>query len=59
VKGFYAGATIKTGAMSPSVDATQQFYGTHYGIPEILFSDWIKPQPESQPLMTYLQRLTN
>jgi hypothetical protein len=45
--------------MSPSVDATQQFYGTHYGIPEILFSDWIKPQPEAQPLMTYLQRLTN
>jgi SH3 domain-containing YSC84-like protein 1 len=59
VRGFYAGATVKTGAMSPSVDATQQFYGTHYGIPEILFSDWIKPQPEAEPLMTYLRRLGN
>ena len=58
VKGFYAGATVKTGAIAPIVDATQQFYDTHYGIPEILFSDWVKPQPESQPLMNGMQKLT-
>jgi len=58
VKGFYAGATVKTGSMSPTVDATQQFYNTQYGIPEILFSDWVKPQPEALPLMNYLQRLS-
>ena len=58
VKGFYAGATVKTGSISPIVDATQQFYATQYGIPEILFSDWVKPQPESQTLMNSLQKLT-
>jgi lipid-binding SYLF domain-containing protein len=58
VKGVYAGATVKTGAISPIVDATQQFYETKYGIPEILFSDWVKPQTESLPLINYLQKLT-
>ena len=58
VKGLYAGATVKTGTMSPLVEATQQFYNTDYGIPELLFSDWVAPQPESQPLMSYLQRLS-
>jgi len=58
IRGFYAGATVKTGALSPTVGATQHFYGTKYGIPEILFSDWVQPQPESRPLMTYMQRLS-
>lgn len=58
VKGLYAGATVKTGAMSPQVDATQQFYQTYYGIPEILFSDWVKPQPESRELMNFVARLS-
>jgi lipid-binding SYLF domain-containing protein len=58
VKGLYAGATVKTGTMSPLVEATQQFYNTDYGIPEILFSDWVAAQPEAQPLMNYLQRLS-
>jgi lipid-binding SYLF domain-containing protein len=58
VKGFYAGATVKTGALAPLVQATQQFYNTDYGIPELLFSDWVVPQPEAQPLMNYLQRLS-
>jgi lipid-binding SYLF domain-containing protein len=58
VKGFYAGATVKTGTMAPLVAATQQFYNTDYGIPEILFSDWVAPQPEAQALMNDLQRLS-
>jgi SH3 domain-containing YSC84-like protein 1 len=58
VKGFYAGATVKTGTISPLVEATQQYYRTHYGIPEILFSDWVQPQPAAQELMAYVQRLT-
>ena len=58
VKGLYAGATIKTGTMSPLAEATQQFYNTDYGIPEILFSDWVAAQPEAQSLMNYLQRLS-
>ena len=43
--------------MSPSVEATRRFYYTDWGIPEILFSDWVKPQPEAQPLMSYVQQL--
>ena len=58
VKGLYAGATVKTGAILPLVESTQKFYQTKYGIPEILFSDWVKPQPESLPLMNYIQKLT-
>jgi lipid-binding SYLF domain-containing protein len=58
VKGFYAGATVKTGTLAPLVQATQQFYNTDYGIPELLFSDWVAPQPEAQELMSYVQRLS-
>jgi lipid-binding SYLF domain-containing protein len=58
VKGFYAGATVKTGTISPLNDATRQFYHTDYGLPEILFSDWVAPTPEAQPLMSYVQRLS-
>jgi lipid-binding SYLF domain-containing protein len=58
VRGFYAGATVKTGAMVPLVGATQVYYKTDYGIPEILFSDWVPPQPEVQSLMNFLQRLS-
>lgn len=57
VKGLYAGATVKTGTMSPAVEATRRYYYTDWGVPEILFSDWVKPQPEAQPLMTYVQQL--
>jgi lipid-binding SYLF domain-containing protein len=59
VKGFYAGATVKTGTIAPLVAATQQFYNTDYGIPEILFSDWVAPQPEAQSLMNAIQRLSS
>jgi lipid-binding SYLF domain-containing protein len=58
VKGVYAGATVKTGTISPLGDATQQFYQTQYAIPEILFSDWVKPQPEAEPLRNYLRKLS-
>ena len=57
VSGFYAGATVKTGTMAPQVEATQQFYQTRYGVPEMLYSDWVQPQPEAQQLMSYLQQL--
>ena len=58
VNGFYAGATVKTGTITPLIAATQQFYNTDYGFPEILFSDWVAPQPEAQSLMNALQRLS-
>ncbi len=58
VKGFYAGATVKTGTVTPLTEATQQFYNTDYGLPEILFSDWVAPAPESRELMAYMQRVS-
>jgi SH3 domain-containing YSC84-like protein 1 len=58
VKGFYAGATVKTGTISPLIEATQQFYQTDYGLPEILFSDWVAPAPEARELMGYVQHLS-
>lgn len=59
VKGLYAGATVKTGTMSPAVEATRRFYHTDWGIPEILFSDWVKPEPEVQPLINYVQQISS
>jgi hypothetical protein len=44
--------------MVPLVGATQVYYKTDYGTPEILFSDWVAPQPEVQSLMNFLQRLS-
>ncbi len=58
VKGFYAGATVKTGTVTPLTEATQQFYNTEYGLPEILFSDWVTPAPEAREIMAYIQRVS-
>ncbi len=58
VKGFYAGATVKTGSVTPLTEATQQFYNTDYGLPEILFSDWVPPAPEAREIMAYMQRVS-
>ena len=58
VKGFYAGATVKTGNITPQTEATQQFYGTEYGLPEILFSDWVTPAPDAREIMTYMRRVS-
>ncbi len=57
-KGFYAGATVKTGTITPLVEATQQFYQTSYGLPEILFSTWVTPPPEARELMGYVQQIS-
>jgi lipid-binding SYLF domain-containing protein len=58
VKGFYAGATVKTGTIRPLTEETQQFYHTEYGLPEILFSDWVAPAPEAREIMAYMQRVS-
>ncbi|HZP58738.1 MAG TPA: lipid-binding SYLF domain-containing protein [Opitutaceae bacterium] len=56
-KGLYAGATIKGGYLTRDDTANQLFYHTHYGLPEILYSDWITPAPEATPLMNYVQQI--
>jgi lipid-binding SYLF domain-containing protein len=55
--GLYAGATVKSGYLTRDDEANQLFYNTHYGMPEILYSDWVQPVPEAQPIMNYVQQL--
>ena len=57
-EGFYLGAALKTGYMSPSDDANRVFYNTNHRMPELLFSDWVTPPQEVRFLMDYVTRLT-
>jgi len=52
------GAAIKTGYMSPSDEANRVFYNNNYRMPELLFSDWVSPPPETRFIMNYVTNLT-
>lgn len=56
--GLYAGATVKAGYLSRNDSANRAFYNTSSSLPEILYSDWITPPVEVQPLMGYVQQIT-
>jgi SH3 domain-containing YSC84-like protein 1 len=56
-EGLYVGATIKSGYLTRDDTSNQLFYHTHYGLPEILYSDWVTPAPEATPLMNYVQQI--
>ncbi|MGH7956586.1 MAG: lipid-binding SYLF domain-containing protein [Opitutaceae bacterium] len=55
--GLYAGATVKAGHISRNDKANFTLYNTHYTMPELLYSDWVQPPPEVQPLMKLVQKL--
>ena len=55
--GLFAGATVKAGHFSRNDKANFQLYNTKYSMPELLYSDWVQPIPEVQPLMNLMQRL--
>jgi len=55
--GLYAGATIKAGHLSRNDSANALLYSTRYTMPELLYSDWVKPAPEVVPLMELVQRI--
>jgi len=57
VAGLYAGATVKTGYLAHNDNANFTLYATRYTMPELLYSDWVTPPPEVQPLMALMQRL--
>jgi lipid-binding SYLF domain-containing protein len=57
VAGLYAGATIKAGHLSRNDRDNALLYNTRYTMPELLYSDWVTPPAEVQPLMTLVQRL--
>lgn len=55
--GLYAGATVKAGHLSRNDAANFQLYNTRYTMPELLYSDWVQPPKEVQPLMELVQRI--
>jgi len=55
--GFYAGATLKAGYISRNDSANRLLYNTAYVMPELLYSDWVQPIPEVEPLMKMVQRI--
>jgi lipid-binding SYLF domain-containing protein len=55
--GLYAGATVKAGYIVRNDDANFTLYNTTYTLPELLYSNWVTPPPEVQPLMNQVQRL--
>jgi lipid-binding SYLF domain-containing protein len=56
-EGFYAGATVQAGYLSRNDPANRILYNTAYVMPELLYSDWVSPIPEVQPLMNLVQRI--
>lgn len=56
--GLFAGATIKAGHISRNDRANFVLYNTRYTMPELLYSDWVAPPPEVQPLMAYVEQIT-
>jgi SH3 domain-containing YSC84-like protein 1 len=55
--GLYAGATVKAGHISRNDAANFMLYNTRYTMPELLYSDWVQPPKEVQPLMELVQKL--
>jgi lipid-binding SYLF domain-containing protein len=55
--GLYAGATIKAGRVERNDVANFTLYNTSNTMPELLYSDWVTPPAEVQPLMAYVQQL--
>lgn len=56
-RGLFAGATIKFGYLTRADEANIVLYNTNHTLPELLYSDWVQPVPEVQPLMNYVQRI--
>jgi lipid-binding SYLF domain-containing protein len=55
--GVFAGATIKAGYISRNDEANFALYHTQYTLPELLYSDWVAPVAEVQPLIDFVQKI--
>ena len=55
--GLFAGATVKAGHVQRNDPANFILYQTSYSMPELLYSDWVTPPSEVQPLMSFLQQI--
>ena len=54
---LYAGATVKAGHVERNDEANFILYNTSYTMPELLYSDWVTPPADVQPLMSYIEQL--
>jgi lipid-binding SYLF domain-containing protein len=55
--GLYAGATVKSGYLNRDDESNRLLYNTNFNLPELLYSDWITPPSQVQPLIDYVQSL--
>jgi len=55
--GLYAGATVKGAQVARDDEANFALYQTQYVMPELLYSDWVKPPAEVQPLMQFMAQI--
>jgi SH3 domain-containing YSC84-like protein 1 len=55
--GLYAGATVKAGYLTRNDPANFLLYDTKYTMPELLYSDWVKPPADVQPIINLVQGL--
>jgi lipid-binding SYLF domain-containing protein len=55
--GLYAGATVKAGHISRYDQANFVLYNTTYTLPELLYSDWVKPVDEVRPIMALMRKI--
>ena len=56
-KGLFAGATLKAGWLQTNSVGNRTFYQTRYNLPELLYSDWVEPQPEVRHLRNFLTQI--
>lgn len=59
--GLYAGATVKAGFVSRDDEANRLLYNTttvHFGLPEQLYGDYVKPVNEVVYLQNYVKKIT-
>jgi lipid-binding SYLF domain-containing protein len=56
--GVFAGATVKAGYIARNDDDNAILYNTRYTLPELLYSNWVQPPAEVQPLMNLVQSIS-
>lgn len=55
--GLFAGATVKAGQIARNDSANFVLYDTTYTMPELLYSDWVKPPQEVKPIIALMQKI--
>jgi lipid-binding SYLF domain-containing protein len=55
--GLFAGATFKGTYLARDDDSNNILYRSNYAMPELLYTDWVTPPPEVQPLISYIEQI--